>query len=232
MFIIVRQQLYLFNCESLIGWKLPPSAPPHPTPHPTPNFWTLPYQYFFSPRIIFSNCVEMFYTLSHPKNNHDVSAYSRQRCLSSCVQLVCFLTRSKRNTGIDAWRMRHAACLRVSLGTHTLSDVTVVFGMRQSIVIRIPMHFDSSVRVEDNVTYLFLNQPNDKCKIPSYTVWRRVILNFGRIGSGRVGLVPVTCVSRCQRSQQFFSSIGRLQNFLPILSCFYKDHDKLPRCVY
>ena len=51
------------------------------------------------------------YTLSHPENNRDVSAYSRQRRLSSRAQLVCFLTRSKRNTGIDASRMRLAACI-------------------------------------------------------------------------------------------------------------------------
>ena len=42
------------------------------------------------------------YTLSHSENNRDVSAYSTQRRLSSRAQLVCFLMRSKRNTGIDA----------------------------------------------------------------------------------------------------------------------------------
>ena len=44
----------------------------------------------------------LLYTLSHPENDRDVSAYSSQRRLSSPAQLVCFLTRSKRNTGIDA----------------------------------------------------------------------------------------------------------------------------------
>ena len=47
-------------------------------------------------------------------------AYSRGRCLSSRVQLVCFLTRSL------------CVLQRVSLGA--LSDITVVLGMRQSIV--------------------------------------------------------------------------------------------------
>ena len=42
------------------------------------------------------------YTLSHFENDCDVSAYSGGRLLSSHAQLVCFLTRSKRNTGIDA----------------------------------------------------------------------------------------------------------------------------------
>ena len=51
------------------------------------------------------------YPLSHLRNDHDVSAYSRGRRLLSRVQLVCFLTRSKRNTGIDTYRMRLAACI-------------------------------------------------------------------------------------------------------------------------
>ena len=41
-------------------------------------------------------------TLSHLKNDRDVSAYSGGRRLSSHTQLVCFLTHSKRNTEIDA----------------------------------------------------------------------------------------------------------------------------------
>ena len=42
------------------------------------------------------------YTLSRLKNDRDVSAYSGGRRSSSRAPLVCFLTRSKRNTGIDA----------------------------------------------------------------------------------------------------------------------------------
>ena len=42
------------------------------------------------------------YTLSNLENARDVSAYSEGRRLSSRAQLVCFLTRSKRNTEIDA----------------------------------------------------------------------------------------------------------------------------------
>ena len=42
------------------------------------------------------------YTLSHLEIDRDVSAYSGGRRLSSRAQLVCFLTRSKRNTVIDA----------------------------------------------------------------------------------------------------------------------------------
>ena len=42
------------------------------------------------------------YTLSHLENDRDVSAYSGGRRLTSRAQLVCFLTRLKRNTGIDA----------------------------------------------------------------------------------------------------------------------------------
>ena len=75
--------------------------------------------------------VIMVYTLFHLENDRDVSAYSRGRRLSSRAQLACFLTRSKRNTGID---MTHKGCAlqRVSLGA--LSDVTIVLGMRHSIV--------------------------------------------------------------------------------------------------
>ena len=46
--------------------------------------------------------VRWLYTLSHLENDRDVSTYSGGRRLSSRAQLVCFLTRSKRNTGIDA----------------------------------------------------------------------------------------------------------------------------------
>ena len=46
--------------------------------------------------------VHIIYTLTHREKDRDISAYSRGRCLSSRTQLVCFLTRSKRNTGIDA----------------------------------------------------------------------------------------------------------------------------------
>ena len=42
------------------------------------------------------------YTLSQPENDRDVRAYSGGRRLSPCAQLVCYRTRSKRNTGIDA----------------------------------------------------------------------------------------------------------------------------------
>ena len=42
------------------------------------------------------------YTLSHLENDRDVSAYSGGKRLSSRAQLVCFLTRSKRNIRIDA----------------------------------------------------------------------------------------------------------------------------------
>ena len=52
------------------------------------------------------------YTLSHLENDRDVSAYYEGRRLSSRAQLVCFLTRSKRNTEIDAQRMHLAACIR------------------------------------------------------------------------------------------------------------------------
>ena len=48
------------------------------------------------------------YTLSHPENDRDVSAYSGRRRLASHAQLVCFLTRSKRNTG--TWRIKGASC--------------------------------------------------------------------------------------------------------------------------
>ena len=56
-------------------------------------------------------CEFFDYTLSHLENDRDVIAYSGGRRLSSCAQLVCFLTRSKRNTEIDAYRMRLAACI-------------------------------------------------------------------------------------------------------------------------
>ena len=73
------------------------------------------------------------YTLSHRENDRDVSAYSRRRCLITRALHVCYLTRSKKNSGIDAQLMRLACVLqRISIGTH--SDVTVVLGMRQSIV--------------------------------------------------------------------------------------------------
>ena len=52
---------------------------------------------FVPPRV-----TNIFYTLSHLENDRDVSAYSGGRRLSSRAQLVCFLTRSKRNTEIDA----------------------------------------------------------------------------------------------------------------------------------
>ena len=42
------------------------------------------------------------YTLSHLENNCDVSAHTRGRRLSSRAQLVWLLTRSNRNTRIDA----------------------------------------------------------------------------------------------------------------------------------
>ena len=49
------------------------------------------------------------YTLSHLVNDRDVSAYSGGRRLSSRTQLLCFLTRSKRNPEIDAQMMPLAA---------------------------------------------------------------------------------------------------------------------------
>ena len=45
---------------------------------------------------------QLDYTLSHLENDRDVSAYSGGRRLSCRAQLVCFLTRSKRNAWIDA----------------------------------------------------------------------------------------------------------------------------------
>ena len=48
----------------------------------------------------------------HLENDRDVSAYSGGRRLLSRAQLVFFFfTRSKRNTGIGAQRMRLAACI-------------------------------------------------------------------------------------------------------------------------
>ena len=47
-------------------------------------------------------------------------------CLLSRTELPCFLTRSKRNPGIDA-------CVLRCLSFDALSDVTVVLEMRQSI---------------------------------------------------------------------------------------------------
>ena len=75
----------------------------------------------------FSLSIHHCYTLSHLENDRDVSAYSGWRRLSSRTQLVCYLTCSKRNTGIDA--LIHKGCVlqRVSLGA--VSDVTVVLGM-------------------------------------------------------------------------------------------------------
>ena len=64
------------------------------------------------------------YTLSQLENDLNVSAYSGGRRLSSRAQLVCFLTRSKRNTGIDL------QCVFLD----AISDVTVVLGMWPSIV--------------------------------------------------------------------------------------------------
>ena len=65
------------------------------------------------------------YTLSHLENDCDVSAYSGGRRLLSRAQLVCFLTRSKR--------LMHKGCVLQRVFLDTLSDVTVVLGMRQSI---------------------------------------------------------------------------------------------------
>ena len=63
--------------------------------------------------------------------SRDVSAYSRRRRLLSRVQLVCFLTRWKENTGIDT--LKGCVLQRVSLSINALSEVKVVLGMRQSI---------------------------------------------------------------------------------------------------
>ena len=55
----------------------------------------------------FTECMRILYqfqniyNLSHHENDRVVSAYSGWRRLSSCAQLVCYLTRSKRNNGID-----------------------------------------------------------------------------------------------------------------------------------
>ena len=49
------------------------------------------------------------YTLSHLENDRDVSAWYQITRWLSCVWLLCFLTRSKRNPGIDAQMMRFAA---------------------------------------------------------------------------------------------------------------------------
>ena len=88
-----------------------------------------------SNRNIYKNCrgvgiqEPMIYTLSHPENDRDVSARSRQRRLSSLAQLVCVFSRVQKGTP----GLTHKGCVlhRVSLGA--LSDVTVVLGMRQSI---------------------------------------------------------------------------------------------------
>ena len=55
------------------------------------------YEHFFN-----KSYWQHHYTLSHLENDRDVSAYSGGRRLSSHAQLVCLLTRSRRNTGIDA----------------------------------------------------------------------------------------------------------------------------------
>ena len=65
------------------------------------------------------------YTLSHLENDRDVSTYSGGKRLLLRAQLVCFVLAFKKNTVIDAQRMRLAARILV----------TVVLGMRQNIVI-------------------------------------------------------------------------------------------------
>ena len=59
--------------------------------------------------------------LSHLENDHDVSAYSGGRCLSSRAQLLCF---SHVQKGIPGLTHKGCVLLHVSLGA--LSDVMVV----------------------------------------------------------------------------------------------------------
>ena len=80
------------------------------------------------------NCIELTlcmhgYTLSHLENDRDVSVYSRGRCLMLCALHVCYSHVQKRIPGFT-----HKWCVlqRISIGAS--SDVTVVLGMRQSIV--------------------------------------------------------------------------------------------------
>ena len=73
----------------------------------------LPLNWFWNPKVNYEMAFHT-YTLSHLENDQDVSTYSWGRRLSSRVQFVCFLTGSKRNTGIGAWMMRLAACILVS----------------------------------------------------------------------------------------------------------------------
>ena len=65
---------------------------------------TLMHQYIVDYSLLSRLCITRItpYTLSHLKNNRDVSTYSSRRCLLSRAKLVCFLTRSKINTEIDA----------------------------------------------------------------------------------------------------------------------------------
>ena len=83
--------------------------------------------------IMNDNTLSTDYTLSHPENDRDVSAYSRQRCLSSQATYV-FSHVQKGTPGLT-----HKECVlqRVSLGA--LSDVTVVLRMRQRIESRITL---------------------------------------------------------------------------------------------
>ena len=67
------------------------------------------------------------YTLSHLENDRDVSAYSGERHLSSCAQLVCVSHAFKKE-------LDHKGCILQRVFLDAISDVTVVLGMRQSIV--------------------------------------------------------------------------------------------------
>ena len=68
-------------------------------------------------------------TLSHLENDRDVSAYSGRKSLVIARETWCVFSRVQKGT----LGLTHEGCVlqRVSLGA--LSDVTVVFGMRQSI---------------------------------------------------------------------------------------------------
>ena len=76
--------------------------------------------------LILYHIMDVFYTLSHLENDSDVPEYACHR-----VHNLCVLSRIQKG----APGSTHTDCVlqRVSLGT--LSDVTVVLGMRQSIVL-------------------------------------------------------------------------------------------------
>ena len=71
------------------------------------------------------------------------------RRLSSRAQLVCFLTRLKRNTATGINAIKDVSSSVYHLGA--LSDVTVVLGMRQSIVACLLCHsVDTNIGIKWN----------------------------------------------------------------------------------